>query len=86
MFSLRTVSTTEYQDILKELDQVTREGLTRILGTPFPDQQWSQAKLPVAMGGLGLRAEEDHAAAAFSTSFLSSRRLLKKMLYLYEFL
>ena len=80
MFSLRTVSTTEHQDILKEFDQVTREGLTRILGTPIPDQQWNQAKLPVAMGGLGLRAAEDHAAAAFSTSFLSSRPLLRRML------
>ena len=80
MFSLRTVSTTEHLDTLREFDQVTREGLTRILGTPIPDQQWDQAKLPVAMGGLGLRTAEDHAAAAFSTSFLSSRWLLRKML------
>ena len=32
------------------------------------------------MGGLGLRTAEDHAAAAFSTSFLSSKPLLRKML------
>ena len=80
LFSLRTVSTTEHQDVLTEFDQVTREGLTRILGTPIPDLQWNQSKLPVAMGGLGLRAAKDHAAAAFSSSFLSSRPLLRKML------
>ena len=29
--------------------------LTRILGIPIPDLQWDQAKIPVALGGLGLQ-------------------------------
>ena len=33
------------------------------------------------MGGVGLRAAEDHAAAAFSTSLLSSQPLLRTLLH-----
>ena len=81
MFTLRTVATTpHHQASLSKFDQLTREALTRILGTPIPDLQWDQAKLPVALGGLGLRGALDHAAAAYSTSFLSSQPLVREML------
>ena len=53
-FLLRTVDTTEFREQLQEFDRVTREGLTRIRGTPIGDRMWRQAKLPVFMGGLGL--------------------------------
>ena len=52
MFSLRTVDTSAYQEPLIEYDRVTREALTRIMGSPLQDQQWSQATLPTSMGGL----------------------------------
>ena len=81
MFTLRTVATIpHHQATLSRFDQLTREALTRILGTPVPDMQWTQAKLPVALGGLGLRGAEDHAAVAFSKSFLSSQPLVREMM------
>ena len=80
MFSLRTVETTNLQDLLKEFDMLTREALTRILGSPVQDQQWEQAKLPVSMGGLGLRAAEDHAPAAYATSYIASQPLVRQLL------
>ena len=40
---------------------------------------WLQAKLPVSLGGLGLRAAEDHAPAAHAASVLSLQ-LLKQSL------
>jgi hypothetical protein len=53
MFSLRTVDTSDHQDVVEEYDRVTREGLARIMGVPPTDDQWAQANLPVSMGGLG---------------------------------
>ena len=44
------------------------------------DLSWDQAKLPISMGGVGLRSADDHAAAAFSVSFLSSQPMLKSLL------
>ena len=44
------------------------------------DETWAQAKLPISMGGLGLRAAKDHAAAAFSISYLSSQPLVYALL------
>ena len=81
-FSLRTTDPTNHQDIWKDFDSITREALTRILGCPVNDLQWSQAKLPVSMGGLGLRAAEDHAPAAFISSLLSSQALKQDILHL----
>ena len=80
MFSLRTVETTGLQDLLREFDRLTREALTRMLGSPVSDLQWEQAKLPVLMGGLGLRAAEDHAPAAYATSFIASQPLVRQLL------
>ena len=36
---------------------------------------WRQAKLPVAMGGLGLRGAEDHTPAAYAAPILASQPL-----------
>ena len=50
------------------------------MGSPTTDAQWLQAKLPVSLGGLGLRAAKDHAPAAYATSYLTSRPLTRDML------
>ena len=78
MFSLRTVETTGLQDLLREFDRLIREALTRILGSPVSDLQWEQ--LPVPMGGLELRAAEDHTPAAYATSFIASQPLVRQLL------
>ena len=80
MYILRTTDPTNLQDIWKDYDCATREALTRILGSPVNDPQWTQAKLPVSMGGLGLRSAEDHSPAAYATSCLSSHQLLLDIL------
>ena len=79
VFSLRSVDTTRHQEVLQHYNQVTREGLARILGVPPTDVQWLQAKLPVTMGGLGLRAAEEHGPAAYASSYLSSLPLLRSL-------
>ena len=80
MFLLRALDTSEHTDLLETFDSITRGALSRILGTAVSDQQWLQAKLPVAMGGLGLRAAEDHAPVAFASSLLASQRLVAALL------
>ena len=80
MFLLRALDTTEHRDLLDSFDSITRGALCRILGSPVTDHQWGQAKLPVAMGGLGLRAAGDHASVAHATSLLSSHSMILKLL------
>ena len=50
--------------------------------TPLPVEvrAWQQAKLPVAMGGMGLRGAEDHALAAYAASILASQPLSRTLL------
>ena len=80
MFMLRAVNTMEHQEVLAKYDSITRGALSRILGTPVSDLQWAQSKLPVAMGGLGLRAASDHASVAHAISVISAKSLVDDLL------
>ena len=80
MFLLRALDMSDHVDLLKNFDAITRGALCRILGSAISDFQWLQAKLPVPMGGLGLRAAEDHAAVAYACSLLASRNLVHGLL------
>ena len=84
MYILRTTDPSKLWPLLQEFDSTTRDALSRILGGAISDHSWAQAKLPIAMGGLGLRAAEDHAAAAFSVSLLSAQKLLQSLLHTEE--
>ena len=79
-FLLRVVDTSGHRHLLQEFDQVTRESLIRILGTPVHDRAWQQSKLPVSMGGLGLRGAENHGPATYAASVLSSKLLTQSLL------
>ena len=48
----------------QNLTLIIRGALSRILGATLTADQWTQASLPVAMGGLGLRSAADHASTA----------------------
>ena len=80
VFLLRSMDTTSFKPLLAEFDRITREALSQILGGPLTDQGWAQAKLPVSMGGVGLRAAEDHASTAHAISLLSSLPLCRDIL------
>ena len=80
MFILRTVDTTAHRHLLAQFDHITREALSRILGAPLNELQWRQSKLPVHLGGMGLRAAMDHGAAAYATSLLQSQPLISQLL------
>ena len=84
MFVLRTTDPTHNRWLWQEFDGITREALTRIIGSPVNDFQWCQAKLPVSLAGLGLKAAEDHAHAAYASSLLSSQHIRQALLDLQE--
>ena len=84
MHALRSCDTTDHTDILQRFDNIIRVAASRIMGPPLTDSQWHQAKLPVGMGGLGLMAAEDHSAAAFVTSYLSTHPMVSSILDLPE--
>ena len=63
---------------------MTREALQRIMGVQLNNTQWLQAQLPVALGGLGLKAAVDHSGAAYASSKLSSQDLKEKILHTTE--
>ena len=84
MFTLRTTNPVDHMDIWTSYDNITREALSRIVGTPLSDLQWVQAVLPVSMGGLGLRASSDHAGVAYTSSFLASLDLKEQILGIEE--
>ena len=84
MHLLHSVDPTHHQLLWSDFDRVTREALTRILGASLTNLQWRQAKLPVTLGGLGMRAAEDHGAGAHAASLLSSQALVVDLLDLPE--
>ena len=80
MFLLRSTDTSTFPHILAQFDSITREALGRIIGGPLTDEEWAQAKLPIPMGGVGMRAAEDHGPTAFAISLLASRPLISELL------
>ena len=79
-FVLRTTDTTDLTHLLRDFDAITRDSLARILGTTLEDKAWQQAKLPVSLGGMGLRSAEDHAPVAHAASVLACQPLLQGLL------
>merc|ERR1712096_422638 len=61
-------------------DEQIRDTLNNILGSAINNKEWSQAQLPVVMGGLGLRSAEDHSAGAYISSVLSTEALKEGLL------
>ena len=78
-FLLRVANTTSFPAHLQDFDRMIRESLARILGAPITNNQWLQARLPISLGGLGLRGAEDHAAGAHTSSLLSSCTLSRNL-------
>ena len=67
---LRSTPTFGHENTLEEFDHHTMQALTDLLGASMTDLQTRQARLPVTMGGLGLKAATDHAATSPPSSHL----------------
>eukprot|EP00969_Alexandrium_andersonii_P089067 3930807-Alexandrium_andersonii.AAC.1 len=61
MFRLRR----ETEDTTSAIEAATRAIVESLLGQPLDEEAWTQATLPLCLGGLGLPAFGSLAAAAF---------------------
>ena len=65
LFTLRSASCHRHPELLAEYDVITRSRTEALCNIHFDDNSWSQTKLPVQYGGLGLRTAADLALPAF---------------------
>lgn len=72
MHFMRTTPLPSWLPAARSFDVETRRVVSEVLGAPLPDSAYAQAKLTPSLGGLGLRAVEDHAQAAFTASWNTS--------------
>ena len=80
VFLLRSTDPTHHQELWATFDDLIRDTTNQILGSAINDQQWAQAQLPVAMGGLGLRGAVEHSAGAFVSSVFACESLKEGLL------
>ena len=72
LFPLRCAPCHHNPELLDECDEVTHSTTEELCSIYFDDNSWSQAKLPVRYGGLGLRTAADLALPAFLSSRAAS--------------
>ena len=79
-FTLRSAPCHHHPELLSEYDVITRSTTEALCNIHFDDNSWSQAKLPVRYGGLGLRTAADLALPAFLSSRAASISLVNDIL------
>ena len=80
LFLLRSFPCYSHSDDLAPYDECTRSTAESICNVQFGDTGWNQAKLPVRLGGHGLRSANDLALSAYLASRKSCRRLVSTIL------
>ena len=80
LFTLRSAPCHHHPELLSEYDVITRSTTEALCNIHFDDNSWSQAKLPVRYGGLGLRTAADLALPAFLSSRAASISLVNDIL------
>ena len=61
----RTVPRAAIEGPLREFDRLVREAFGAVTGVRATQEQWEQAAMPHAKGGLGIRSVLAHADAAY---------------------
>lgn len=67
-------------DVCKSFDTAIKLVLEKIINIKFSQSSWDQASLPVACGGLGIRAISDISLPAFLASLHASSTLINSIL------
>jgi hypothetical protein len=79
-YLLRCIPSWKFPRLLPSFDAVIREALESIVNDSINDQAWSQASLPVARGGLGIRSAQPLSYTAFLASIASTTDLVTAIL------
>ncbi len=75
MHAMRTTRPDWIHEQMRQVDAAIVEALEVCMGLALPRQARTQVTLPAALGGLGLRSAELHAASAYISSRTATRRL-----------
>ena len=65
-------------------DNITREGLGRIMTGTVSEGLWEESKLKIAHGGEGLRSAKDHSMAAYTASVTGTWDLAAQLMGIRE--
>ena len=79
-YFLRTAPCFMKPNILDKFDNIIKEALVDILNISMPQNAYSQATLPIANGGLGLRLATDIALVGFLSSVCATSEIVKMLL------
>ena len=85
-YSARAVPPSLHRAALQSFSADLRNGLEVLAEAELPDTAWAQAQLGILHGGLGLRAAERHAPAAYVASVWSCQHLCARIDPAYQLL
>ena len=80
VFSLRSAPPEDIAETIREFDKMISSTMQERLGISLTQEQEKQARLPVAMGGLGIERAEDVAESAYLGNVLATRKLVSTLL------
>ncbi|XP_029657785.1 uncharacterized protein LOC115232047 [Octopus sinensis] len=80
LYTLRCLPCYSHPDILTYLEKSLKSCTEAVLNICFDEIGWTQAKLPVRFGGIGLRSPKDLAPHAHFSSISRSRQLVSEVL------
>ena len=80
LFTLRSSPAYLEEELLARFDESVREALSSITNIAFNDDSWSQATLPIHLGGIGIRRAQDLALPCFISSVVSVGPLVRAVL------
>jgi hypothetical protein len=81
IYSLRTCKPSSIKSSFTRFDAMRRMALEDILGASLNEISWTQASLPVSLGGMGLRSAASHSVAAFLSSIAQTEALVNSILH-----
>ncbi|XP_048001834.1 uncharacterized protein LOC125238542 [Leguminivora glycinivorella] len=70
----------KHPSLISNLDNLVLETLTTIFNISFSERSWTQASLPIRLGGLGIRKISSVALPAFLASVHGAQNLIRKIL------
>ena len=79
-YFLRTSPCFLEQDTLENFDKIIKDSLVNILNISLPDMAHTQATLPIAKGGLGLRLATEIALSGFLSSVCATKSSVRLLL------
>jgi len=79
-YVLRCCQLWKYPILLQKLDDIVKHTLVSIINIPLDNRSWSQASLPIRLGGLGIRKISCVSLPAFLSSVNSTKSLANSIL------